>query len=211
MLNKFFEIIRVINLSARTDRWTHCIEEMNKVGFTAERFSAFTGDNRHRAFNKSQHTVLSESLEYESILILEDDVLFQEWHHLSEAMQELPEDWDLIYLGANLIGMDSTQWKMPERYSDHLFKVFNCWQTHAVGYSNKMAKWIVENFPYHRDEYEREGLIIYDEWLRVNVLPNYNCYVVAPQIALQRPSYSDIWNNEGNYTSLFKRGNDLLR
>lgn len=204
MLNELFEITRVINLDKRTDRWNQCESEMAKVGFTAQRFSAFEGDNRHRAFNKSQWTVLSESLQYKNMLILEDDVEFRNWQHLPLAMQELPADWDVLYLGANINGTKL------ERYSNHLFRIRNSYTTHAVAYSQKVARWIVENFPFHKEEYEREGLIIYDEWLRVNVQEQFQSFLIYPMIAWQKPSFSDIWNNEADYSRCFTDGNELL-
>jgi GR25 family glycosyltransferase involved in LPS biosynthesis len=202
ILNRFFEV-RYINLDKRTDRKAQCEEELNRVGIVAERFKAYEGDNKHLAFNKSQWNCLNECKD-KSILILEDDVVFTNTDILPQALSELPSDFDVVYFGANINGTQL------ERYSQHLFKIRNSFTTHAVGYSSKMAKWIVENFPYHTDEYEREGLTIYDEWLRVNVQEQFKCFLVYPMVAEQRVSYSDIWNCDADYSNCFKQGNELL-
>lgn len=202
--NKFFDIVKYINLDKRTDRKEQCEAELNRVGLVAERFRAYEGDNKHLAFNKSQWNCLNECKGYKSILILEDDVVFKNLDHLLQALSELPFDWDVIYFGANINGTQL------ERYSQHLFKIKNSFTTHAVAYSGKMAKYIVENFPYHTNEYEKEGLMIYDEWLRVNVQEQFKCFLIHPMVAEQRVSYSDIWNNHADYSRCFTEGNELL-
>lgn len=203
MWNEFFEVIKYINLDKRTDRREMCESELERVGIKADRFEAYEGNNKHLAFCKSQWNCLNECKE-KSVLILEDDVVFKNVDHLPQALSELPSDWDVVYLGANINGTNL------ERFSGHLFRIRNSFTTHAVGYSSKMAKWIVENFSYHTDEYEKEGLIIYDEWLRVNVQQQFKCFLVYPMVAEQRVSYSDIWQTQADYTRCFREGNQLL-
>ena len=201
-----FERIYCINLDRRQDRWNECQNEFDKLNINVERFPAIEGNNRHRAFNKSQWSVLKKAVDEKlnCFLVLEDDIEFHNCDHLEDALKELPQDFDLVYLGANINGTPL------ERYSDHLFKIRNSFTTHAIGYSYKMAKWIVENFPFHKDEYEFEGLTIYDEWLRVNVQEQFKCYLVAPMVAWQRKSFSDIWQNHADYSKCFLDGNKLL-
>ncbi len=202
MLNKFFDRICCINLDKRSDRWSKCEEEFKGIGVDVERLSACFGENNHLAFNQSQYKALGTA-GYRT-LILEDDVVFRGYNHLPNALGELPEDWDIIFLGANLLGIEGLTFKPPTRYSEHLFTVNDAWQTHAVGYSKKMVEWILANF--NPNEFP-----IYDEWLRVNVLPKFKCFIVAPQVALQRADYSDIWSTHADYTSCFSRGNELLK
>jgi GR25 family glycosyltransferase involved in LPS biosynthesis len=205
MWNKFFKVY-IINLDKRTDRLASVKKECERVGLAFERFKAIEGNNRHLAFNKSQYNVLKLAVEQgaESVLVLEDDVVFNNLDHLPQALSELPQDWACVYFGANVNGTKL------ERYSSHLFKIRNSFTTHAVAYSYKMAKWIVENFPFHTDDYERAGLTIYDEWLRVNVQEQFKCFLVHPMVAIQKPDFSDIWNNEADYTRCFIDGDKLL-
>lgn len=197
---QFFDRICCINLDKRVDRWQKCIEEFERVGIDVERFSATDGDNHHLAFNKSQHRVLSKLVSEgaERMLVLEDDVVFKSTDHLTAAFNELPEDWDVLYLGANVNGT------LLDRHSHHLFKIRNSFTTHAVAYSFKMAKWIVENF--NPDQFP-----IYDEYLRVNVQEQFKCFLVAPMVAWQRPDHSDIWGHHADYTSCFIEGDKLLK
>lgn len=197
---QFFDRICCINLDKRADRWSKCTVEFGRVGLEVERFSAFDGDNHHLAFNKSQHSVLKMLVEQkaERMLVLEDDAVFKNTDHLTAAFNELPEDWDVLYLGANVNGTNL------ERYSDHLFKIKNSFTTHAVAYSFKMAEWIVKNF--NPDQFP-----IYDEWLRVNVQEQFKCFIVSPMVAWQRPDVSDIWGHYADYTRCFIDGDKLLK
>lgn len=197
---QFFDRICCINLDKRVDRWEKCLIEFERVGLEVERFSAFDGDNHHLAFNKSQHTAIKKMVEEgaERFLVLEDDVIFKGYDHVTAALNELPPDWDALWLGANINGTTL------ERYSDHLFKLRNSFTTHAVGYSKKMAEWIVENF--NPDQFP-----IYDEFLRINVQEQFKCFLVAPMVAWQRPDHSDIWGHHADYTSCFIEGNKLLK
>lgn len=197
---QFFDRICCINLDKRVDRWQKCLVEFSRIELEVERFSAFSGESPHLAFNKSQHTVLKKMVDEkaERMLILEDDVMFKGLGHLTDAFNELPEDWDVLYLGANVNGT------LLERHSDHLYKIKNSFTTHAVGYSFKMAKWIVENF--NPDQFP-----IYDEWLRVNVQEQFKCFLVSPMVAWQRPDHSDIWGHHADYTRCFIEGDKLLK
>jgi GR25 family glycosyltransferase involved in LPS biosynthesis len=213
-MNKFFDKIYLINLDKRTDRWVDSVNECIKMGIKGvERFKAFEGENRCRAFNRSQYECLKKALAdgCEKFLILEDDIEFRNWQHVEQAMSELPGNWSGVWLGGNLIGLDTFKFREPLPYSKHLRVLVDSWQTHAIGYTRALAEWIVENFPYWKEEYEKEGLIIYDEWLRVNVLPKFMCFVVNPQVAVQRKSFSDLWQCEADYSSCFERGNELMQ
>jgi GR25 family glycosyltransferase involved in LPS biosynthesis len=197
---QFFDRICCINLDKRVDRWEKCLREFDRIGLNVERFSAFSGENPHLAFNKSQHTLLKKLVDEgaERMLVLEDDVVFKNIDHMTAAINQLPEDWDVLYLGANVNGTHL------ERFSDNLFKIRNSFTTHAVAYSNKMATWIVENF--NPDQFP-----IYDEWLRVNVQEQYKSFIVSPFVAWQRPDVSDIWGHYADYTRCFIDGDKLLK
>lgn len=205
MIWNYFDKIYCINLEIRKDRWDSSLTEFDRVGIKAERFNAYTGENKHLSFNKSQHECLKKALEdgCNTFLVLEDDVEFKSFSHLRSSLVELPEEWDILYLGANLIGSDVMRFKAPAKVGQHLSRVYDCWQTHAIAYTREVAKMIVNTF-------KPDDFPIYDEWLRQNVLKNVRAYVVNPQIAVQRPDYSDIWQRDVDYTSCFTQGNNVM-
>lgn len=204
----------LINLSHRTDRLDRSTNELHKAGIEFERFEAISGDNKPLAFNKSQYFCIKKAVEagHERFAIFEDDVAFTDkWHLIGSAINELPENWGLLHLGCNLIGMDTTVWQMPTKYSEHLAILHNAWQTQAIVWNAKMASHVLKSFPYWTDEYEKEGLTILDEWLRTNIYQMNNSYVMRPMVAYQRPDTSDIWGGvHTDYTSCFERGNKYL-
>lgn len=204
--NTYFEKTYCINIDERTDRWFGTLRRCGLEGFVPERYDAVIEDNRVLAFNKSQLEVIR--LAYfqckGNVLILEDDCVFKNTMHLHYAMNELPEDWEILFLGANIIGSDTLPFTQPVRHSSHLFLLTDCWQTHAVAYSQRGLSHIVNSF-------KPDNGYIYDEWLRQYVLPRGKSFIIAPQIAYQEAGHSDIWNVHADYTSLFERGNKLLK
>jgi GR25 family glycosyltransferase involved in LPS biosynthesis len=206
----------LINLASRPDRLEKATAELNRIGIEAERFEAYTGDNRPLAFNKSQYYCIKKAVEagHATFAIFEDDVAFTEnaAELITDAMCEIPDSLSVLHLGCNIIGMSTTQWRMPHKYSEHLAFLYNCWQTHAIVWSKPAAEYVLNNFPYYTDEYEKEGLTIFDEWLRVNLYNKFPCFVMRPMVAYQRPDVSDIWQGGGvsDYTSCFHDGNKYL-
>ena len=91
--------VRIINLDSRPDRWGSVVKEVERFGITEyERFAAHPGG--YMGFNKSVHYALEGESE---VLILEDDVIFNgKFFDLLEAKAKLPDNWDLLYLGANV-------------------------------------------------------------------------------------------------------------
>jgi len=202
----FFDNVYYINLAARTDRNLQIRYELDRLEVKANRIDAITGENKHLAFNASQFKALSGA-GGDSILILEDDCVFRsgvsDCHDIiTSATGELSEDWDILFLGANIMGSDVMKWEAPLNYSTHLKILVNCWTTHAVAYSRKCIDWIVKNWNFSE-------FPIYDEWLRVNVLPYKKCFIVNPMVADQRPGFSDIWQTQVDY-GFFKQGNERM-
>ena len=44
---------------------------------------------------------------------------------------------------------------------------------------------------------------MFDDWLKTNIHPRGNSYIISPMIAWQRPSQSDLWNHFADYTRIF--------
>lgn len=204
----------LINLATRPDRLQQSTVELNKVGFTPERFEAFTGDNRCLAFNKSQYYCLKEAVktEEEIFAIFEDDVAFTDnaQELIKQSLSQLPSHFGLLHMGCNLVGMSTTEWEMPEPYSENLAILNNCYQTHALIWSRAAAIYVLKNFPYYTDQFEREGLTIFDEWLRTKLYPDFECFVMKPMAAYQRPDFSDLWQIQSDYQSCFHLSNEYL-
>lgn len=179
--------------------WCAAQTEFGRVGLDGyQKFLALGDIGPHQSFNRSTKTILSEfwASGQETLLFLEDDCVFRELSHLGSALSELPDDWDIVYLGANLMN-DS-----PEKHSEHLHRVRSAWTTHAVGYNRKVVPFLLENQPPFSEE-------MYDCWLS-RQLGNVNAFVVSPMVAWQRSRWSTIWAREVDYHEIFEESQAKL-
>ena len=166
---------KLINLARRYDRLHTVTEQIKRFGITEfERFEAI--DDMHNGFNLSIKGALKDESE---ILILEDDCEFLGTiDDLNKAIKQLPDNWDLLYLGANVLSPQ-------KRHSENIFNLNNAWTSHAILYSAHGAKYCYENF-------NPDAKIVYDEWLRTHAQRNLNCFIVYPMLAVQADGYSDL-------------------
>lgn len=202
----FFQLKTCLTLNAL--EWEQGRAEIERVGiFDCIKFQALPDIGPHQSFNKSTRQILTDfnKSAYETLLFLEDDVQFRNLDHLGQALSELPSNWDIVYLGANLLCWNREDDFKPERHSEHLFRVRQAWTTHAIGYNKKVVQFILDNQP---------GLseMMVDNWLSLQ-LPRLNAFVVAPMVAYQRPHVSSIWGKPevDDYTELFDRSQELLK
>lgn len=197
-----------INLDKNPHRWAACIPEFLKVGinYVEQIVTHESEENRYLSFNQAHYDVIKKGYDTgKPFIIFEDDICFDDnWKRLEEASNQLPEDWDILYLGCNIIGVDTTEWQLPTKVSSNLFRLHNAWQSHSIIYSNKIAKWILDNF-------DPMTFPVYDEWLRVNVMNQGNVYVMNPMCCFQRKEYSDIWQREVDYSGAHLQGNNHLK
>jgi len=168
-----------------------CVE-IDKIVKGCEAFFAIYDNDPKYSFNKSMKAIMDSS--DEPLILFEDDVMIKESSHFEKAISQLPEDWDLCYLGANLVAP-------IERYSDNLFKTFGAWTTHAVMY--REPKKIGERY--------KDTTIMFDDWLKTNIHPNGKSFIISPMIAWQRPHKSDLWNQYTDYTRIFDDNAEKLK
>jgi len=187
MINDKFKNVICLNLEHRGDRRELAKEEFQKAGIQAKFFRANKGGAA--GFCRSMANIF---LTYtEDTFVFEDDVQFiNDLSVFDIAYNELPEDWDMFYLGANC--------REPlKRYSPHLLRLKNAWTTRAVGYSAKMLEHLRNTWDGHlRYPY------IFDEWVREFIQPHFKCFIIDPMLATQRPSISDISKQFADYSCI---------
>lgn len=179
----FFD--RKVCLTTVESEWDIGYRELARVGLQdVIKFQSLPDIGPHQSFSRSERQILTDFHESgaETLLHLEDDVVFKALGHLGEALRELPSDWDIVYLGANI------QCE-PQRVSEHLFRVTNCWTTHAIGYNRKCIPFLLENQPPFSE-------MMFDNFLGA-ALGRLNAFIVAPMVAWQRPHYSTLWEKDG--------------
>ena len=169
----FFDKVYCINLKERKDRWDLCEEKFKEYEIT--NYVRFDGVkvNGNLSSKKlgqigcaaSFYNVFKDASKnsYEKILVLEDDFDFtvskdEIVNNLDKAFKEMPEDWDMFYLGANV--MNEIMSNPIEKYSENLFKLNSGYALHSVCFSKEALNKILNFF-------EGKG-----DWLE-NLMRNY--------------------------------------
>lgn len=185
--------------ASRPDRQQQALDEFKKNGVISPFFYALDGKDPLESFNRSMQAIIAVSYNegVPTVSVFEDDVIFKNTSQLANAIMELPYDWDMLYLGANIT-------QPPIKYSDNLCKLTAAWTSHAIIYSRKCIQTIFTNY-YYGD------CGMYDDWLSRKIIPLGKSFVVNPMICWQRPGKSDLWNRETDYTSCFEAGDKIMR
>jgi GR25 family glycosyltransferase involved in LPS biosynthesis len=213
----FFDKVYCINLEERKDRWDLCEEKFKEYGIT--NYVRFDGVkvNGNLSSKKlgqigcaaSFYNVFKDASKnsYEKILVLEDDFDFtvskdEIINNLDRAFKEMPENWDMFYLGANV--MNEIMSNPIEKYSENLLKLNSGYALHSVCFSKEALNKILNFF-------EGKG-----DWLE-NLMKNYEaidvffakdfqvsnkCFVWKDILCLQETAFSSIENAFFDYTNL---------
>lgn len=192
-VNDYFDYIYCMNLDKRPDRWEEAIQQFKMNKIVAHRFRAFNGKNIYRGqkpirsgefgclFTHLSILLDARSNNYEKVLIFEDDVeLHKDFEKIaSEFLQEIPDNWDMIYFGANTAKNNGTKISSRVNIASSLLG------GHAYAVKNTVYDRLIhalENEPYQVDEtYSRMHTFM-------------NTYLCDPIIAWQRDGWSDINN-----------------
>lgn len=170
-LNDFFDHIYCVNLDRRPDRWDFVNQQFNKLNIDVERISAVDGNVCHfdqlstidhtkkrwfdlgdPAMTSNEAAILATHAHilwdavakgYKNILITEDDVVIRADYEeeFDKALIELPEDWDMLYLGT--LDMNKP-WSPNMPFSDHLEIARDRIGAHAMGVNSKMLLDLIE-------------------------------------------------------------------
>lgn len=198
-LKKYFDKIFVINLDKRPDRYQTFQDEMSKYGIEGvERFSAVDGSSTGILNNRilqGEIGVLMSHLEIikkckseglKNVLILEDDLYFtDEIKKLDDYMSVVPEDWNFIYFGGNHV-----YGPQPTKINDKVLKLNFTVALHCVAINSNLFDLIEKTLP----EMSKPVDVYYAELHKQ--YPSYGFY---PNIAKQKPGYSNIQNGMVDY------------
>jgi glycosyl transferase family 25 len=174
-----------INLERRTEKWEQAQVEFDTFGLKPIRIDGVEHLDGHTGCTQAHLRALKHLKP--PFLLAEDDIKFiGSIEQLQTAIDQLPPDWDMLYLGATL------QNKL-ERYSDNLFRVKDAYTTHAIIYnSQRVIDFIVS-------EHNTRKV---DVFLADVVQHKFNCFLCSPMIATQRAGFSDILGYETDYSGI---------
>jgi GR25 family glycosyltransferase involved in LPS biosynthesis len=201
----YFKEIYCINLDHRVDRWEHAQDEFRSLGILdrVKRFSAVEHKDGRIGLIKSFLQIFKDVKErnIENVLIFEDDVHFILENKPLETLQKAIEqvgaiDWSLFYLGAN------THEKCTI-FRPNLILIRNAFSAHAIAYSHKTYKTIIERF---EKTNEIKSINDINDVFFCNEIQNKRTsFLVNPMIATQFPSFSDLEKKHVNYSFIEER------
>lgn len=186
--HSFFDAIYVINLPKRTDRREQVVKEMNLYGIPYSIWPGIEMEDGAQGIKKTLIDIFENSLNnhYKNILVFEDDVKFLESPNaiMPYCLEQLPEDYDMFFLGCNPFKGFNEDYSMP-----NVLKPKHAYGLHAVAYSNRGMQMVLQFKKYSPEPFHSQPLDVFlDTYLSVG----NRIYCSYPMIATQRPSYSDI-------------------
>jgi len=225
ILSDFFDKIYCINLKERTDRWEECLNNFEYYQIESyERIDAvkILKDDLEYLDQKSKsqlgcalsfYRIIQNAYynEYKSILIFEDDFYFihsknKTQEILKKSIENLPEEWDVFYLGANII-YDYCNNPMVF-FKKELFKINSAYCMHSIAFSKKGVNNFINEFP-NEDSFIKKILEEYkaiDVFMAKKFCFQNLCFIPNEMLCNQYASFSSIENTYCNYRQeLIKR------
>lgn len=187
--------IVIIGLRDRADRWERCKEIIEKEGLKNVTRYITEYDELDPYGNASKDFYNLISSRTDNTLLFEDDFeLTPNWRDvLEKSLNDLPRDFDLLYLGCNLT-------EQAVRITPNLARVRGAWTVTGAIFSKRFCEYIKQNY---------NARVVPDEYLRTKA-PEKRFYMTYPMICYQRESWSDFaqkvvsydfWSNK-NYRKL---------
>lgn len=220
-----FDGVYCLNLSSRPDRYETMEKRFAYFDLKVERANALPGSTIQGLWSHIQNakspghehfanpnylacaighlniyaTALARG--QKKILVIEDDVrIARKSEELTkDFMEQVPKDWDLLYLAYIPLSDDQTMWTYQilddRRISNNVVKPKNLWSMMGLILNERMMKHMLDvyakSFPMEIDRYLVEVIQKSSE---------FNAYAVSPQVVVGEDVYSD---NMGAYCDTF--------
>ena len=185
--NDYFPKVILINLDKRTDRLEAFDKQAKELDIQYERLSAIEPDNPILGCKLSNIEALT-MCDSDVIFVFEDDATFVDnfSNRLAAAMENLPEDWDMLYLGANLVDTYEVNY--------YWHKSRRCCSTHAYAVKKKALPALIESAKNYDGHIDMGYSLVH---------PEINAYIARPTLVYQGPGYSDIQGESVDYSHLY--------
>lgn len=189
------EHVVYINLDERTDRRAQVEEQLKIFGDRLQRFAAIKNKRGYIGCSESHIQVLklAKQNNWRNVLIVEDDFIWKNMDNSNKLNNLLTTEYDVILLGGSYVKCTTTM------------RVIEAQTTTAYVVSLQYYDTLIKNFEEglqllkSTNEYNKYALDQY--WKKIQ--PNDLWYIIIPGLAAQRPSYSDIEQQNVNYLSMF--------
>ena len=205
-VNNYFDAVFLINLKRRPDRLVKSINEFYRHQIEAEFIEAIDGEELNLpeiisldglkaskgdigcALSHAKVCRIAKERGLKNYLVFEDDIELAENFNerFEEYIEQLPSDWDMIYLGGSHNGEI-----VP--VTDNIVRGTKIFTTHAIGIRETMYDALIGVWEKKNEKVD----------VAVSKLQGkFKCYAFNPFIAGQRPSHSDILNKFTDYKHL---------
>lgn len=203
-LQEFVKDIFIINLEKRPDRLDSCKKQAEKFGFKFIIIQALDGsliDNPTNlrageyGLNRTyfQAVKLAKDLKLDRVLIFEDDIVFDnDFNERLNELNEIPNDWQLIYCGSNRSSCGAG-WLPEENITENIVKVRSVFGCHAI---------IIKNTIYDVVLDELNKIDVPIDVAMTRIQQKYPCYGFKKNPCKQSDGYSDIIHFNPMYNSL---------
>ena len=227
LMDRFFDNIYLLNLHKRTERLKISEKRLQFVDIeNYEVFGAVDGSvlspvwqefNKTNSYFKnpsylgcalSHLSIYTDAIEkgYKKILILEDDcrVHRNAQEIFKNNLSQIPEEWELLYLGYIPLSDDLTRWDygvFSDGYiSKNIFTAKNLWGLYSYAISDNLMKELLS-------VYDKKFPMELDRYFVSHVQPRKKCYGMSPQLFCAEDGYSD--NSKIIETSMIQRSVDI--
>lgn len=194
-LNDITPNIFVINLLRRTDRLEHIQEQSRRFDFDAMITAAVDAQEINNPTNlrPGEYALLlshgkiltyARYMNLDKIIVLEDDADFvaDTNERLSKEWQEIPSDFDLVYLGCNKQYLGAGRVPATD-VSDNIIRLYSAFTTHAMVINSSIYDIVLDKI----DQFNMPLDVIYSE-----VQKDCKAYGFKKNLAKQLDCHSDI-------------------
>lgn len=177
----------LINLDKRQDRLERFDAQAKALGIDYERFQAIEATDPVLGC-KLSHIAALMKCKGDSVFIFEDDAAFVDnfQEELEKSLAALPDDWDMVYLGAYLL--------QSEPVNDRWRRSIESSSTHAYLVKAHLIPKLVETALAHKGHIDVAFSTLHKE---------IKAYAARPTLVSQAAGYSDIQKVEVNYDYLY--------
>jgi len=191
-----------INLPDRPDKKAWSQSEFDKFGIKVEWYeSVRTKPGKAGCRNAHVFLLSLAAWDFMPVAIYEDDCVFiNDVDIVEKCFEQLPEDWDALYLGG------SPQ-QPQQRYSENLFKIENTKVTHAIIWNprkNGAVDFVLDNI-------DLIGDLAIDRFFAEVVQRKFNFFITYPMICTQKQSLGTDTCQRVDYSSILRNYNKYCK
>ena len=187
IFNELFCEPILINLDRRTDRLEQFDKQAKELNIDYTRFAGIPSVDPITGCTLSHIAALSMCRQQRAF-VFEDDATFVEDFNaqFARAMENLPDDWDMIYLGAHLLQ------KQP--VNDYWVRSLECSSTHAYAVRSEVIPRLIDR---------AKILDVHIDVAYSKLHKDLKVYAARPTLVYQGASYSDLIGGEVDYKYLY--------